>query len=476
MTKTTLTLAAAAAGAPTDASPRILLVDDEADLREALTQTLDLAGILAQAVGGVDAALALLSPGYPGAVIADMRMPGRDGFALLDAVRAIDPDLPVVILTGHGDVPMAVRAMNAGAYDFLEKPCPPARLVEVARRAAEKRRLVLENRSLRARLTAVETGTLEATILGESAVASAYRARLERVAKTDLDVLILGETGAGKELAARAIHARSERASGPFVAVNCGALPSELAGSELFGHEKGAFTGAMARRIGKFEHAQGGVIFLDEIESMPLELQIKLLRVLQERELERLGGNQPIALNVRVIAATKPDLKALAAAGRFREDLYYRLDVARIRTPALRERLEDAPLLFRAFVDAAAARRGAAAPDPSPAELASLGAYDWPGNVRELKNVAERYAMGLGLQLGPSGVEAEGLEPDGASPDAEEAGLARQVEAFERAVLVSALRRAEGRVTDACATLNLPRKTFYDKLARHGLKADAFRG
>ncbi|MFT6887944.1 MAG: two-component system C4-dicarboxylate transport response regulator DctD [Paracoccaceae bacterium] len=460
---------ALASGAPDADGPRILLVDDEADLRAALTQTLDLAGIYAEAAPDAASAMAILTRDFPGAVIADMRMPGQTGLELLDAIRAMDPDLPVVILTGHGDVPMAVQAMNAGAYDFLEKPCPPERLVETARRAAEKRRLVLDNRVLRARLDAAGTGTLEATILGESAVAAAYRARLERVAKTDLDVLILGETGAGKELAARAIHARSERASGPFVAVNCGALPAELAGSELFGHEKGAFTGASARRIGKFEHANGGVIFLDEIESMPLDLQIKLLRVLQERELERLGGNEAIPLDVRVIAATKPDLKVLAERGKFREDLYYRLDVARIRTPSLRERLADAPLLFRAFVDAAAARRGVAPPMPEPGDLARLSSHDWPGNVRELKNVAERFAMGLGLQFGPSG--AEGEPPETAASES----LQAQIEAFERALLVSALQRAGGRVTEACIALDLPRKTFYDKLARHGLKADAFR-
>lgn len=458
-----------ASGAPGPSDPRILLVDDEADLRAALTQTLDLAGIYAEAAPDAATAMTMLTRDFPGAVIADMRMPGKSGLELLDAIRAMDPDLPVVILTGHGDVPMAVQAMNAGAYDFLEKPCPPERLVETARRAAEKRRLVMENRALRARLNTAETGTLEATILGDSAVVCAYRARLERVAQTDLDVLILGETGAGKELAARAIHARSERAKGPFVAVNCGALPAELAGSELFGHEKGAFTGASARRIGKFEHANGGVIFLDEIESMPLNLQIKLLRVLQERELERLGGNEAISLDVRVIAATKPDLKALAATGKFREDLYYRLDVARIRTPSLRERLADAPLLFCAFVDAAAARRAIDAPTPTPADLAQLTAHDWPGNVRELKNVAERYAMGLGLQLGLSGAEPEPTQ------DARPESLHAQMEAFERALLICALRQYGGRVTEACVALDLPRKTFYDKLVRHGLKADTFR-
>ncbi len=449
--------------APAD---RVLLVDDEASLRIALVQTLDLAEIAAEAAASGEEALAMIDAEWPGAVISDMRMPGLSGFDLLERLRAVDPDIPVVFLTGHADVPMAVKAMTLGAYDFLEKPCPPERLVEVARRAAEKRRLVLENRRLRARLETAEAGAVAGDILGDSQAARDYRARLARIAQAGLDVLVLGETGAGKELAARALHARSDRAAGPFVAVNCGALPKEIAGSEIFGHEKGAFTGAAARRIGKFEHANGGTIFLDEIESMPLDLQIKLLRVLQERELERLGGNAAIPLDVRVIAATKSDLKAEAAAGRFREDLYYRLDVARLRVPPLRERLEDAPLLFRAFVEAAAARRGTPAPTPEPADLALLSAHDWPGNVRELKNVAERWAMGLGLQIGAQGGEADAA-PGG--------GFSARMEAFERSLLVAALKRHEGRVAAACEALGMPRKTFYDKLARHALRAEDFR-
>ncbi len=443
---------------------RVLLVDDEAAVRAALAQTMDLAGIDATLAATGEEALATLDADWPGAVVTDMRMPGLSGLDLLAKARALDPDIPVVILTGQGDVPMAVSAMSEGAYDFLEKPCPPDRLVEIVRHACEKRRLVLENRRLRDRLELAEAGALAGDILGEAAATRDYRARLIRVAEAGLDVLILGETGAGKELAARAIHARSDRAAGPFVAVNCGALSPDLAASELFGHEKGAFTGALARRIGKFEHANGGAIFLDEIESMPRDLQVRLLRILQERELERLGANQPVALDIRVIAASKADLKSEAAAGRFREDLFYRLDASRIRVPPLRERLEDAPLLFRAFVEAAAARRGAPAPEIGADVSMRLAAHDWPGNVRELKNAAERYAMGLGLQL----------DPDAAA--APPKGLAAQMEAFERAALSQALRSARGVAATASAALGLPRKTFYDKLARHGLRADDFRG
>ena len=442
----------------------VILVDDEAAVRTALSQTLDLAGISVETAAGVDEALAKLSADWPGAVVTDMRMPEKSGSDLLEAVRGIDPDIPVIVLTGHGDIPMAVGAMSAGAYDFLEKPCSPEKLVDVVQRACEKRRLVSEIRRLRDRLALAEAGALTANILGEAAATRRYRAELGRLAHTDLDVLILGETGAGKELGARAIHAQSDRANGPFVAVNCGAIPGELAGSELFGHEKGAFTGATARRIGKFEQANGGTILLDEIESMPLDLQVKLLRILQERELERLGGNTSVPLDIRVVAASKADLQAEAAAGRFREDLYFRLEVGKIRIPAMRERSEDAPLLFRAFVDAAAGRRGVEPPRLTPGEDAALVAHSWPGNVREIKNAAERFAMGLGLVIGdaPMGGEATRSLPD-------------RVNAFEKAAIESALAETGGQVVACCALLGLPRKTVYDKLRKHDIDPERFR-
>ena len=442
---------------------RALLVDDEAAVRTALVQTFEIARIDASAVASVDEALALIDRDWPGAVVTDMRMPRRTGADLLDAVQEIDPAIPVIVLTGQGDIPMAVKAMNAGAYDFLEKPCEPDRLVEVVRRACEKRRLVCENRALRKQLERAD-GAGTPDILGQAPATLAYRETLARIAATDLDVLVLGETGAGKELAARALHHQSERSSGPFVAVNCGALPADLAGSELFGHEKGAFTGATTRRIGKFEHADSGTILLDEIESMPLDLQVKLLRILQERELERLGGNAAVPLDIRVVAASKADLRDEVQAGRFREDLFFRLDVARVRIPSMRERVDDAPLLFRAFVNAVAIQRQVEAPLVTPTEDAVLLAHDWPGNVRELKNAAERFAMGLGLRIG-----------DGNGSDPSDTGLNARMEVYEKAVIEAALREAGGRVAEACDVLNIPRKTLYDKLKRHGLAADRFR-
>ena len=443
---------------------KVLLVDDETAIRDALAQTLDLAEIAVETADGMAGALKAVRASAPGAVITDVRMPGGDGFELLAALMREDADLPVILLTGHGDVPMAVRAMGEGAYDFLEKPADPGRLVEIVRRALDKRRLVVENRTLREKLADMDRGADE-LILGDAPASLAYRDRLAAIAGAEADVLIEGETGAGKEGAARAIHAWSDRSDGSFIAVNCGALPPEIAASELFGHEAGAFTGAKGRRIGRFEQADGGVIFLDEIETMPTDLQIRLLRVLQEREVERLGASRATPLDIRVIAATKENLRLLADAGRFREDLYYRLDVARLRVPPLRDRASDAPLLFAAFLGQAEARRGKPSPPMSPEIAALLTAHDWPGNVRELKNAAERYAQGLGLQIGDEVIGEVAADP----------GLTAQVEAFEKRVIIAALKSAGGRVAAAAEALRLPRKTLYDKLARHGLEGREYR-
>ena len=443
---------------------RVLLVDDEAAVRAALSQTLDLADIPVEAVGGVAAAMKATLRDRPGVVITDMRMGDGDGFQVLDLVQAEDPDLPVIVLTGHGDVPMAVKAMNGGAYDFIEKPASPGRLIEVVRRALALRALVIENRSLRTKIADLDRAA-DGLVLGDAPASRAYRDRRNAVAAADADVLVLGETGAGKEGAARAIHALSERKDGPFVAVNCGALPPDIAASELFGHEAGAFTGATTRRVGRFEQADGGVIFLDEIESMPLDLQVRLLRVLQEREVERLGASAATRLDIRVVAATKVDLRAEAAEGRFREDLYYRLDVARITVPPLRERLEDAPLLFATFLDQAEKRRGRSGPAMTPAIAAAVQAHNWPGNVRELKNAAERFAQGLGLVIGSA---QNAAEVSGKT-------LTEQMDAYERAIIEQALDAAGGRVAAAAEALGVPRKTLYDKLAKYGLKPEEFR-
>jgi len=439
----------------------VLIVDDDEAVRESCAQAMDLAGYRVDALPGAEGVVERLSRDWPGVVISDVRMPRTDGLALLRRIHALDPDLPVVLLTGHGDVPMAVQAMREGAYDFLEKPCPRDRLTEVVARALEKRALVLENRALRE--TLARSRGLESTLAGTSDAMARLRARVGALAGTDVDVLVCGETGTGKDVTARALHEHGPRAGGPFVAINCGALPESIIESELFGHEPGAFTGATKRRIGKFEHAAGGTVFLDEIESMPMALQVRLLRVLQERSIERLGSNDPVALDVRVIAASKRDLRAASDAGEFREDLYYRINVVTLEIPPLRARREDIPLLFQHYVNATAARYRREPPPVDPALQQRLMEGEWRGNVRELRNAAERHALGIGDDADPG---ARGAAP------AE--GLTARVDAFERALIEQALRDAGGSVKAAHEALGLPRKTFYDKMRKHGLSRDDF--
>ena len=372
---------------------QVLLVDDDPHLRQALSQTLDLAGFQVSTRADAQGLAAQLPTDWPGVVVSDIRMPGLDGLQLLEQLQQADPQLPVILITGHGDVPMAVQAMRAGAFDFLEKPFASDDLLASVRRALALRQLVLENRSLR--LALADRQQLSARLLGRSPAMQRMREQLGALAAIDTDVLILGETGAGKEGVARALHDHSSRRNGPFVAINAGALAESVVESELFGHEAGAFTGAQKRRIGKFEFANGGTLFLDEIESMSLEVQVKLLRLLQERVVERLGGNQLIPLDIRIIAASKEDLRNSADQGRFRADLYYRLNVTPLRIPPLRERGDDVLSLFQHFADAASARHSLPVRElPAPAR-AQLLRHGWPGNVRELQNAAQRFALGL---------------------------------------------------------------------------------
>ncbi len=442
---------------------QVILVDDDHHLREASGQTLDLAGFSVQTRASAQGLAEELGVDWPGVIVSDIRMPGVDGLELLHALMSRDPDQPVILITGHGDVPLAVKAMRAGAYDFLEKPFAADALVDVVRRALEKRRLVLDNRSLRLALD--DRTRVEARVLGRSTAMQRLRTQVESVAATSADVLLHGETGTGKEVIARTLHDFSPRRDGPFVAINCGALMESVAESELFGHEAGAFTGAQKRRIGKFEYASGGTVFLDEIESMSMDMQVKLLRLLQERALERLGGNQLIRLDIRIVAATKTDLRKAAEAGHFRADLYYRLNVITLRIPALRERGDDALLLFEQFVEAAARRHGLAPRRLGPQQVAAIAAHDWPGNVRELQNAAERYALGLELELPALAV------PAGAGVGA---GLVERVDAYERALIIEALSEVRGSVSAAAEALGVPRKTLHDKLRRHGLNRQAF--
>ncbi|SDB21399.1 sigma-54 dependent transcriptional regulator [Pseudomonas sp. NFACC13-1] len=441
----------------------VVLIDDDPHLRQALSQTLDLAGLKILPLAEAKGVAGQLPRDWPGVVVSDIRMPGMDGLELLGELHAQDPELPVLLITGHGDVPLAVQAMRAGAYDFLEKPFASDHLLDSVRRALALRRLVLDNRSLRLALS--DRHELSARLVGQSAPMLRLREQIGALAATRADVLILGETGAGKEVVARALHDLSSRRNGPFVAINAGALAESVVESELFGHEPGAFTGAQKRRIGKFEFANGGTLFLDEIESMSLDVQVKLLRLLQERMVERLGGNQQIPLDIRVIAATKEDLRQAADQGRFRADLYYRLNVAPLRIPPLRERGEDALMLFQHFANEASARHGLSPHELQPAQRALLLRHSWPGNVRELQNAAERFALGLELAL-------DNNAPDG-SPGAPvelvSGGLSEQVENFEKTLIAAELARPHSSVRSLAEALGIPRKTLHDKLRKHGL-------
>ncbi len=435
----------------------VFLVEDDTAVRKGCEQALALADIAVRGFADAETMLAALALTPPALVVTDVRLPGRDGMAVLRELRQFDRELPVLLITGHGDVAMAVEAMREGAHDFIEKPFASERLIAAVRSGLEKRALRLENRQLKERLG---SGTTQ--IIGQSPAMQHIRQLVTTLAPTGVDILLNGETGSGKEVVARAIHEASGR-RGPFVAINCGALPESVFESELFGHEAGAFTGAGKRRIGRIEHASGGTLFLDEIESMPLNLQVKLLRVLQERSIERLGSNTAIPLDCRLVAASKADLKAEADAGRFRADLYYRLNVVSIDLPPLRQRREDIPLLMAAFLNEAAQRYQRPAADYSPTDLVRWQAHDWPGNVRELKNVAERWALGLPDTLAQTQRSAAGPS------------LAAQVEAAEKAAIETALQQCAGNVAQAAELLQTPKKTLYDKLTRLGLQAERFR-
>lgn len=437
----------------------VVLLDDDVHLRTALSQTFDLAGLRVQAYGSAQGILEALPSQWPGVLVTDIRMPGMNGLELLEHLQLLDGQLPVLLITGHGDVPLAVQAMRIGAYDFLQKPFASELLLDSVRRALEVRRLVLENRSLR--LALAEQRVLGERLLGHSASVQRLREQVSALATIQADVLILGETGSGKEVVARALHDLSSRRDAPFVAINAGALAESVIESELFGHESGAFTGAQKRRIGKFEYANGGTVFLDEIESMSLDVQVKILRLLQERVVERVGSNQLIPLDIRVIAATKEDLRAAANAGRFRADLYYRLNVAQINIPALRQRSEDILPLFQHFVSVASEKYNIVEPALTAATRALLLGHEWPGNVRELQNAAERFALGLDLAI-ERAPQILSVASDGLS-------LSEQVEAFECSLITTELSNPHQSLREVAEALQLPRKTLHDKLRKYGL-------
>ena len=442
--------------------PTICVIDDHQDIRNALVEMLHLADYAAVAFASAEDALKTLDRNWPGIVICDIRMPKMDGFELLAALQKLDSDLPVILITGHGDVQMALSAIRSGAYDFIEKPFRREHLLEVVRRGLDKRQLVSENRQLKDTIAA----QYKEKIIGHSTAINGLKEKITRLAKADVNTLICGETGTGKELAARSLHEQSDRNKGPFVAINCAALPESMMEAELFGYEAGAFTDAKKARIGKFEYAHQGTIFLDEVESIPLSLAVKILRVLQERQIERLGSNQSINIDIRVIAATKSDLKQLSEQGAFREDLYYRLNVVELHLPPLRQRDQDIVLLFRYFVSQASSRFNIVAPDLSLHVIDTLMQHGWPGNVRELINVAERFVLTDTL------IDQRSLA--NWQSDSSRSSLPNRLEHYEKRLIEEALSQAQGSIKRTYQGLGIARKTLYDKLAKYGLDRHRF--
>ncbi len=439
----------------------VFIVDDEKHIRTAIEQLLELQNYQVRSFSSAKELLANIDQGKPDVIISDINMPVMDGHQLMTNIHKIDRDLPIILLTGFGDISMAVNAIRNGAYDFIEKPFNNEHLLDTVKRAVDKRTLTLENRDLKKQL---QTHTSPGPrILGNSPVIVKMRQILDNIMDAPADIMINGETGTGKELVARYLHDHSIRKDHNFVALNCGAIPENIIESELFGAESGAFTGADKRRIGKFEYANGGTIFLDEIESTPMSLQIKLLRVLEDRQVVRLGSNNSIQLDIRVIAATKVDLLELCEQGTFRHDLYYRLNLVDVKIPALRERKEDIPLLFLHFARVASTRYRRELIPLSQQNRTILLSNDWPGNVRELRNLAERFVL-----LGEDAAFEK--HQDNSTTLRSSMGLAERVGFFERTLLQDALLSCNGSIKDTMEMLSLPRKTLYDKMKKYDLQ------
>ena len=432
-------------------SPLIHVVEDDRDHRLALCDLIEAAGYRAE--GFAEGRAALAAATRPDLVLTDLRMPGMDGQALLQAVRARDPDCPGILISGHGELTQAVQAMRAGAEDFLEKPYDGMHLLTVIERGLRTRATRDELGRLQDRIARRDEGGL----LGQSAAITALRARIAALAPTDLDIVVTGETGTGKELIARALHRASARATGPFVAVNCAALPESLFEIEIFGHVAGAFPGAQDKP-GKLEAASGGTLMLDEVEAMPEAIQPKLLRALQERMVERLGENQLRPLDLRIIATSKTDLRPRTLDGSFRADLFYRLAGAEITVEPLRALGEDIVLLFSHYAGLAAARYGREMPVVDYGLKQRLLRRPWPGNVRELKALAERFTLGLDIP--------EGTDRPLAAPES----LADRVAAFEAREIRLALEHCRGNTERAAKALGMARRTLNDKISRYGIR------
>ncbi len=460
----------------------VLVVDDERNILLTLSQALQLEGYKVELASDAQVAFDIIGARPVDAVLMDVKMPGLDGLTALARVQELKPGLPVIMMSGHGTIETAVKATQSGARDFLEKPIGRDRMLLALKNALEHQQALEALNELRA-----EAGRFD--MVGQGKAMQQVYGLIARAAPSEGRVLITGENGTGKELIARAIHANSKRAKGPFVKLNCAAVPHELIESELFGHEKGSFTGAVTARRGKFELADGGTLFLDEVGDMPQAMQAKLLRVLQEGELERVGGNETLSVNVRVIAATNKDLEAAIAAGTFREDLYFRLNVVPLHAPPLRERKEDLPALIDAFLEEACRRNGRRTIKLLPDAIARLVAWDYPGNVRELRNLVERLAIlceGPLVSAGevhallpaprgvkaasvaaPTTIEMPTLPATRFTPDRP---FHEQVEEAEREIIIGALKHAHDNATEAARLLGLERGHFYKKLKGLGLK------
>ena len=456
---------------PSDASPEILVVDDDLYLLAAIKQTLVLNGYATQTFGNPVEALASLESHSFSAVLADIRMPEMDGMELLERILEQDPDLPVILITGHGDISMAVEAVKKGAYNFLQKPADEDIILATLARAIERRQLVLENRRLERQLIASREGRSRFYgLVGSHPSMLALYSLIEAVAAESDPVLIIGETGTGKELVARAIHDLGQQRGAPYVAVNMGAIPSEMIESELFGHEKGAFTGALQRKVGKFEYAGAGTLFLDEICSMPAQLQSKLLRVLEDRTFTRLGSNAALPLKARIIAATNRDLLVEIDKGTFRQDLYFRLNVLPVHLPPLRERREDIPLLVEYFWNEYCDGQPSGARPCSPELIGQLMRQEWPGNIRELRNFVRRYCV-LGER------EPGAMQPvaEVADPETDCLPWKEYMEQQERLYVEQVLRKVGGQVSVAHQMMGISRKSLYDKINKYGLDLGRFR-
>nr|WP_321465851.1 sigma-54 dependent transcriptional regulator [uncultured Desulfobulbus sp.] len=451
--------------------PEILVVDDDIYLLAAIKQTLVLNGYAVQTFGNPVEALSSLDAHSFLAVLADIRMPEMDGMELLEHILEKDPDLPVILITGHGDISMAVEAVKKGAYNFLQKPVDEDIILATLSRAIERRQLVLENRRLEQQLIATREGRSRfyGLVGSHPAMLGLYNL-IEAVAKESDPVLIVGETGTGKELVARAIHDIGWRCAAPYVAVNMGAIPSEMIESELFGHEKGAFTGAIQRKVGKFEYAGEGTLFLDEICSMPAQLQSKLLRVLEDRTFSRVGSNAVVPLRARIIAATNRDLEAEIDKGTFRQDLFFRLNVLPVHLPPLRERREDIPLLVDYFWNEYCGGQGGETRPCRPELIHHLMQQDWPGNIRELRNFVRRYCVLGGQEPGQILPEVEPIDDETTCLPWKE-----YMEQQERCYVEQVLRKVGGQVSAAHQVMGISRKSLYDKINKYGLDLSRFR-